>query len=463
MINLTKISQNRKRVLGRNERGLLFIKENNTRAAINIADDKILTKKILIKNNIPVSKLIAVIKDEYQLENFNWESLPESFVIKPVTGYEGSGIEIFYNKDKNGNWIKADGSRYSLDNIKILSKAILNGEFSLHNTPDRIILEERVKLHKNLKAYTYKGAPDIRIIVFNKIPIMSYIRIPTKESDGKANLAKGALGCGIDMAKGVTTYAIYGKGKPIEFLPGTSIRLSGIKIPYWDTILKLAIETSLATGLGYCGVDFLIDKDYGPVVVEINARPGLSIQLANKDGLRWRLKKTRDIKYAGVEKSIRIAKDLFGGEIEEEVEDITGKTVIGLTNQGKVLIKDKSTDVNIKIDTTKDYSEIDKKFLIDELQQPRDLINVLESLVGLESAELEEIIKKLNVELKVKYPLFDRIEVINEKPELFISVNIQIHDYSDIFSIKVVDRSFSFYKIILGKKSLGRFLIDASK
>ena len=181
MIPILQTIKNRRKLLGRNERSLIYIHSYNSRKSIRIADDKILTKRILIKNNVPVSKLVAIIKDERQLESFDWSKLPESFVIKPVTGYEGAGIEIFYNKDKNGDYIKADGSKYTIEQLKILSKAILNGEFSLHNSPDRIIIEERVKLHRYFKSITYKGAPDIRIIVFNKIPIMSYIRIPRSE------------------------------------------------------------------------------------------------------------------------------------------------------------------------------------------------------------------------------------------------------------------------------------------
>jgi len=462
---LKMVAQNRNRILGRNERSLLFIKEYNTRASIMIADNKILTKKVLIKNNIPVSKLIAIIKDENQLESFDWNKLPESFVIKPVTGYEGSGIEIFYNKDKNGNWIKGDGTRYSLDRIKILAKSILNGEYSLHNTPDKIIIEERVKLHKDFKYYTYRGAPDVRIIVFNKIPIMSYIRIPTKESDGKANLAKGAIGCGIDMSKGVTTYALLGKGKLIEYLPGSTIRLSGIKIPYWDRILRYAVETSICTNLGFVGVDFLIDKDLGPVVVEINARPGLSVQLANHDGLRWRLKKVRDIRFKSVEKSIRLAKDLFGGEIEEEIKDITGKAVIGLTNQVTLSYKDKTTQTHLKVDPSIEYSQIDKKALIDELNLPAELFSTDYSslLKAISEAEKPIYLEKLNKKLKEKYDFFDQLLVVNDMPEIMIKLDVSIQGEEIAHYFVVKDRSNSIYKILLGKKSLTTYLIDASK
>src|SRR5690606_18255766 len=164
--------------------------------------------------------------------------------------------------------------------------------------------------HKVFKPYTYKGTPDVRVIVFNNIPIMSYVRIPTKESNGKANLDLGAIGAGIDMAVGKTTSAIVGKSNRIEYVPGTNLPLSGLRIPYWDRILRYAIEASKATKLGFGAIDFLIDREKGPLIVELNARPGLSIQIANEDGLRWRLKKATGLKVKTTERGIRLAKDL---------------------------------------------------------------------------------------------------------------------------------------------------------
>jgi len=455
MTTIFQLIKNRSKLLGRNERSLRYIHSYNSRRAIRIADDKILTKKILIKNNVPVSKLVAIIKDERQLESFDWSKLPESFVIKPVTGYEGAGIEIFYNKDKNGDYIKADGSKYSIEQLKILSKAILNGEFSLHNSPDRIIIEERVKLHRYFKSITYKGAPDIRIIVFNKIPIMSY---------GKANLAKGAIGAGIDMAKGLTTYGIYGKGKSIETIQGTNLKVSGIKIPYWDRLLRYSIEVSQCTGLGFCGVDFLIDKDAGPLVVEINARPGLSIQLANRDGLRWRLKKVRDIKFKTIEKSIRLAKDLFGGEIEEEIKDITGKNILGLTNDVKVSVGDNTAETHLKIDTGNEFSYIDTKFALDEMNISKDIIESMNTLNALGSEEEKlKYIESESIKLKQKFEYFDRFEKIEDSYTVFIKVYIEVSSSSDEYFLGLSDRTSSFYKVLLGKKSLSNILIDPSK
>ena len=41
--------------------------------------------------------------------------------------------------------------------------------------------------------------------------------------------------------------------------------------------------------LGYVGADIVVDARRGPVILELNARPGLAVQLANRAGLIPRL------------------------------------------------------------------------------------------------------------------------------------------------------------------------------
>ncbi|MBN1331761.1 DUF1704 domain-containing protein [Candidatus Dojkabacteria bacterium] len=320
--------KNREKILGRNERNLKYIRPYNLTRAKKIADNKLLTKEILEKNGIPTPKLIGKVESIQDLKNFDWESLPNSFVIKPVQGLEGAGIEIFYNRDKQGRWIMGDGRKVSVGDLKAMAIDIMDGKYSLHNQKDSVFFEERVKMHKVFKYYAYKGAPDIRILVFNNIPIMSYLRLPTKESKGKGNLALGAVGAAIDLASGITTTAVLGKDTIVEKIPGTNLNVGGLKIPYWDEILKIAIKAHQVTGLGFAAIDFLIDRDLGPQIIELNARPGLSIQIANRDGLRWRLRKAAGLKVTSPLKGIRIAKDLFGGQLEEQIEKISGKSII---------------------------------------------------------------------------------------------------------------------------------------
>lgn len=42
----------------------------------------------------------------------------------------------------------------------------------------------------------------------------------------------------------------------------------------------------LDPGGGYFGIDIVVDASLGPSILELNARPGLSIQLATGRGLR---------------------------------------------------------------------------------------------------------------------------------------------------------------------------------
>ena len=44
-----------------------------------------------------------------------------------------------------------------------------------------------------------------------------------------------------------------------------------------------------AVELGYLGVDIVLDRQQGPLILELNARPGLNIQIANRQGMSRRL------------------------------------------------------------------------------------------------------------------------------------------------------------------------------
>lgn len=480
-MNLFRIWQNRKRVLGMNERNLSFIRVYNNAKSKRIADDKLLTKRVLKKAGIPSPKLIGVIENASELREFDWNKLPNSFVIKPVSGLEGGGIEIFFNRDKQGNWIKADGSRYSLKDIQVLAADIIDGKYSLHNQPDRVFFEERIKMHKSFQYYTYKGVPDIRVIVFNSVPVMAYVRIPTKESDGKANLALGAIGAGIDIATGVTTTAIIGKAEPIDRIPGTSLSVSGLKIPYWNKILEYAVAAQRATNLNFAGFDFLIDRELGPMIVEMNARPGLSIQLANEDGLRWRLRKARGVKVQSTEKGVRLGKDLFGGDIEEDIERISGKTLIGIYEDVAVYPnkelgeenKLKEVTVKAKVDTGADSTSIDEGLVrklgyapaLDKFLEIKRELNVPEEIENASEADkfATEATQKLNLAGFAEYKCESVRSSHGRSLRLYIPLELEIGEFKFETRANVYDRSQLTYKVIVGRKSLSRFLVEPSR
>jgi alpha-L-glutamate ligase-like protein len=117
---------------------------------------------------------------------------------------------------------------------------------------------------------------------------MAMVRLPTRQSDGLANLHQGAIGARIGLADGVTRSAVQGR-QVVTHHPDTGHPVQGIAVPHWARILEIAAESYDMTGLGYVGADVVLDAARSPLLLELNARPGLAIQLANQDGLRRRL------------------------------------------------------------------------------------------------------------------------------------------------------------------------------
>jgi hypothetical protein len=297
---------------------------------------------------------------------------------------------------------------------------------------------------------------------------MAMIRIPTKESDGKANLHLGGIGIGIDMATGVTTNAIM-RERFIDTIPGTEISLSGIRIPYWNTILDIAIRTADITKLGFTGIDIAIDRDAGPVVLEANARPGLAIQIANLAPLKERLQKVKGLKVKTVKRAIRLAKDLFGGEIEEEIEEITGRQVIGLIEEITLFGKDdQQQKVQAKIDTGAGKTSIDENLAIalgygDVLHHMQTFnIKPVLSLDEINTLSKKKIWKKIE-----EHPDIVGVSKVRSshgysyRPIIYIKVKVG----DEIFETKanIIARQDLKYSIILGENSLKRFIIDPRK
>ncbi len=143
-------------------------------------------------------------------------------------------------------------------------------------------------------AVSYQGVPDIRVIVYRGYPTMAMVRLPTRASDGKANLHQGAVGAGINMSSGVTMNGVL-NDEVVDEHPDTGALVAGLEIPHWDFILESSAKAYEVTGLGYLGVDMVIDADRGPLILEMNARPGLNIQIANGTGLRKRISRIEAI------------------------------------------------------------------------------------------------------------------------------------------------------------------------
>lgn len=271
-------------IVGMNQRNADFIFRYNKRSLYPLVDDKVRTKYLAAASDIAVPELYGVIEIQHDVANFHdIVKDRDDFVIKPAHGSGGSGICVITGR-LNNRYRQNSGELLTEDDIEYYVSNVLSGLYSLGGQPDQVLIEYRVKFDPLFEMVSYQGVPDIRTIVFRGIPVACMVRLPTRMSDGKANLHQGAVGAGIDLATGQTTHAVW-HNYPIELHPDTGAPISGLQIPHWHKLLTLAAQCHEFVGLGYLGVDVVLDRELGPLVLEINARPGLSIQIANRKGM----------------------------------------------------------------------------------------------------------------------------------------------------------------------------------
>ncbi len=338
-----------------NARNFLYIRPFNKPSAKRVADDKLETKKILIENGLPTPALLATFYTRKDVRDFDWDLPEEGFAIKPARGYGGGGI-IAFKSWKNGVGTTVSGEQYTIKQLESHIFNILDGAFSLQYLPDKAFIEERVIQDSFFKKITPVGLSDIRVIVFRHVPVMAMLRIPTRQSFGKANLQLGALAVGIDLATGITTSAT-SKSHLIYFIPQSKKKTAGIKLPYWEDILLLASQTQNAIGLGFAGVDIVLDAKKGPVVLEINARPGLKIQNANLASLRTRLDRIEDMDIPTPKRGVALAQTLFAEKFSEKVA--TGPQILPVIYPVSIKTDTIFKEIKAKLDTGAFRSSID--------------------------------------------------------------------------------------------------------
>ncbi len=444
--------------LTKNERNKVYLRKNSAEGKL-VADSKYKTKRILAKAGVGVPKLIARFKDEEAVERFEWEKLEGNFVVKPVSGYGGEGIVIIRRKGrKPEEWQKMNGEAVRTEDLKQHCKEILAGKYSLRGMADSVILEERIKIHPMFLSLTRAGTPDVRVVVYNKIPVMAMLRVPTEESGGKSNLQQGAIGLGIDLATGITTFGVEGKEylmeKIYDYGKKKLRKVNGIKVPMWREILETAVNCQKAiAGLGFLGVDVVLDKEKGPMVLEVNARPGLSIQICNKAGLRARMEKVEDIEVRSVNHAITLAKYLFGESFFEKVEVKEGVKTVSPIEVIRVRIpkgfkpdlqksvpikqgKHKVVEVRAKVDTGAFRSSIDK---------------TLAEKLGLLTEE------------RVLYYRHYRSSLGRHNDRPVIGVTFWLKGRRVTTAVNVADRHKLRTKFLLGRKDLSGFLVSSFK
>ncbi|MFA5916879.1 MAG: tyrosine/phenylalanine carboxypeptidase domain-containing protein [Candidatus Gracilibacteria bacterium] len=361
-------------ILSMNERNLNYIKKLNPKSSINLADDKVETKIFLEQRGVSVPKTLAIISNKKQLISFDFSQVKEDFfVIKPVFGSKGKGILIVENL-KNGKYKIGDDIVSEIFLIDHMYD-ILNGDFSLNYGYDKVLIEEKLIPGNGFERFCKYGLADIRIIVYNLVPVAAMVRMPTKISGGKANLAQGGIGIGIEVGSGIiNTIYIAGKVYKNNF-PEKYSGLKGFEIPFWDEILYSSSKAQFFVNLGYLALDWVITES-GPKILEINARAGLEIQNVCLLPLKNRLDKIKDLKILEPEKGVELAKSLFSYKVTNR---FNSSKILYLSQQAKIIFDESEENIIVKVDLNKTKNFI-SSYLFDLLKKNNFTIKIGENI-----------------------------------------------------------------------------------
>jgi alpha-L-glutamate ligase-like protein len=418
-------------VMGMNARNQLYVHQNSAQAR-QFCHSKLATKVLLQNTDIPTAQIYQICATHEDIEEFDWHTLHDNFVIKPTNGSGGKGILVFRSEVKPGSWRDTLGDTWTAEQLQLHCNDILEGKYSTHlNSSNNVIIEERIPIHPLFQKYSYGGTPDIRVIVYNSVPVMAMLRLPTKESEGRANLHQGAIGVGVDLATGITIHAITGSGLNIRYVPGTKRKLNGIVLPFWHKTLLTAVQAANTADLTYGGIDLFIHKEKGPMVVEMNTQPGLSIQLANQRGLKKSLPRVEGLNILSAEHGVKIAQTLFASALADKFVDQEKKIVIPALTQSTVHGRAKKrATVQTAVNTSRYRSSISRALAEElDLYQPEDMLWFQEGERG------------------------------EKNPIIAVTFNLQGRKVSTTMAVsQALDKGKN--KIILGRHDLADFLVE---
>lgn len=276
-------------ILGMNERNAACILDHNPRRHYPLVDDKLRMRDLCHGLDVATPAIHVSIASHSQLPLLEQLLVGhDDFVVKPAHGSAGRGILVIVGRDGD-RYVRHNGERLWPEQLRQHFSDILSGMYSLGGRPDQALVQQRVLLHPAFEHISYKGIPDLRVVVYRNEPAMAMLRLPTKQSNGRANLHQGGIGVGVDLRTGKTNHAVQ-HNRMVERHPDTGVPLVGKPVPYWRRILDMSCRVAEAVKLGYVGIDIVVDAQHGPMLLEANARPGLAIQIANHQGLLPRLR-----------------------------------------------------------------------------------------------------------------------------------------------------------------------------
>ncbi|MBI5508235.1 MAG: hypothetical protein HY903_05730 [Deltaproteobacteria bacterium] len=281
---LTRLAVRRDALVGINRRNVTLVYRHNPRRYYPLADDKLLTKERLAAAGVPTPRTLAQCDGLYAISAaLEILAAHDDFVIKPAGASGGAGIIAVVERVAAGRWRTAGGKDIGVAQIQRHLAEVIFGVYA-KDIQDRAFIEERILPHPFFDELWNEGLCDVRVLTLESRPLMAMIRVPTRRSQGRANLHQGGLGLAVDLETGHTFRAWSGHDT-LRTHPETGAALLGREVPGWRDVLEVATRAAAALPLGYLGVDVVIDRRRGPMVLEVNARPGLEIQNVNGTGL----------------------------------------------------------------------------------------------------------------------------------------------------------------------------------
>ena len=266
--------------LGINARNLLGIAPRNGAEGIGLARDKVATKQRLEEAGVAVPRTMAVIEDMWGIPEVA-QAVQEPAVIKPAAGSGGGGVLLLAPdgqgfRTPSGRWLtQAAVERHAAE--------ILHGGFS-YGGADRVLIETRLHAHPQVAGLHGEGIADVRVIFVDGHQTLSMLRMPTEESEGRANLHQGGVAAPLD---GSGRLGKVFDGRKFDARHPDGALVEGVRLPFWIELCAVARKAAEAFPLEWSGIDLVITPD-GPVVLEVNARPGLAIQNVNRKSMvQW--------------------------------------------------------------------------------------------------------------------------------------------------------------------------------
>lgn len=317
-----------------------YIDRYNPDHARPAADRKADLKTRLNDLNVAAPETYAVARRTADLGDLRTKLADlDEFVLKPSQGYGGEGVFIAFGRTEGG--FETNDGTMTEEGVAAHARRILEGDYAGLEPTGEATLEQRLVPSPFFRDICGRGVPDIRVIVFQGFPVMAMTRLPTEASGGAANLHQGGVGVGLDLADGTPVGAYQQTtDRWLDVHPDTGASLAAFSVPNWRPVLETAVNAAAATGLGYAGVDIVLDEDDQPNVLEVNVRPGLGIQNTTQDGILDRVEFVEDLattyEFCSPAEKVALARQWDDAEWECSVAPDPSQELAGADKSGRI-------------------------------------------------------------------------------------------------------------------------------